>query len=187
VLPRLAISAGALAVVAGALDQLGVAGYRHGALLCTLALPIAMGALAWLLTRQAWTTAVIVVVALALSGTLATRAPWSTGRLEAALDGLHDLDGFHERSTVSEGHSWCRPGCPRVTRTWDVADTPAVDAVRLMAIALSEAELAPPIDQLPREQVTTQLVVNGTKADAVVTAKADGDDARVTVVLLSHR
>jgi hypothetical protein len=184
VLPRLAISAVALAVVAGALDQLGVAGYRQGAVLCTLALPLAVGGLTWLLTRSPWPTAIIVVVAILLSGTLATRAPWSTGRLESALDDLDGLDGFEVLSTEHTGHSWCRPDCPKVTRVWRAPNVEASAAVRQMSVALSGVDLAP--DEQPPD-VTNQLVINGTKANVIVVAEQGDDDLQVTVILSSHR
>jgi hypothetical protein len=177
----------ALGVVAVALDQLGVGGYRYGSVILTFAMPIAVGAITWLLTRHIGPTAIIAVLALLLAGTVATRAPWSTGRLESALDDLRSLQGFEVLETDHAGHSWCRPRCPAVTRTWHARQADPEAAVLMMAISLADAGLAPPSEQIPRESLASQLVITGSKADAIITADGDDDGTLVTVTLSSHR
>lgn len=187
-LPRLAASLAALALAAAALDLLGVAGYRFGAPVLTVALPVASGALASFLTHRRWAAAVVAVLGVVVAAVLASRAPWSAGRLESELDGLKQLDGFEIIETHRDGHSWCRPDCPSVTRTWRAPDTSPNATVLVMTLALAEAGIAPPFDELPTNLLTDHLEVRGTETDAVVTAeRLEPGNLRVTVVLSSHR
>ena len=185
---RVSLSIAALALTAGALDVLGIAGYRHGAPVVTAAVGVASAAFTWLLTRRRWAAVVFAVLGVIAAGVLAERAPWSTGRLEGALDELDHLDGFEVIETHDAGHSWCRPACPSVTRTWRAPDTSPKATVVVMALSLAEAGVAPPYDQLPPNLLTDHLRLRGSEMNIVVTAvRLEPGDLRVTVALASHR
>ena len=126
---------------------LGVAGYRGGFFWALLIVAGGGGlATAWATRRRddrrwAWVAAAAVVGA-ACAGWLFDHAPPSTGRLVAILDDLK-LDGVRALSTHREGHSWCRPTCPSVTRTYQ----PTVGrrgALVLVGVALQRAGLVRP-------------------------------------------
>lgn len=187
-LTRLALAVGALLIAAVVLDALGIAGYRNGAPVVAAGLALGGAALAWLLTRRPWSAVAISVLGVVLSGALASRAPWSTGRLEAALDDLRHLDGFEVLESERSGHSWCRPDCPSVTRTFRAPDTSPRAAVLVMTLSLSEAGLAPPMDAIGERVLSDELAVRGDETDLVIRAeRLEPGDLRVTVVFRSHR
>lgn len=187
-LSRFALALGALLLAAVVLDVLGVAGYRHGAPLVAAGLALGGALVSWLLTRRPWFAVPVAVLGVMLSGLLASRAPWSTGRLEAVLDDLEHLDGFEVLESERRGHSWCRPECPSVTRTWRAPDTSPRASVLVMTLSLAEARLAPPMDAIGARVLTDELAIRGDETDLIVRAeRLEPGDLRVTVVLSSHR
>lgn len=123
---RLVVIVVAFVVVGAALFSLGVGGYRQGGMICTGLLLLAGAAPAfWRLrdsaNRGLW-TAVFVIVAVVGGGVLSDRAPWSAGRLAEEMDDL-DLPFFEVQHEARDGHSWCKPTCPVVTRTYRAPNT----------------------------------------------------------------
>lgn len=188
-LRRLTLSLVALLSLAAIADVLGIAGYRYGGIGLTVGLPVVavLVAVVQKIRPLAWIVA-LAVLAAALGGLLVDRAPWSTGRLEAALDDLEHLDGFEVLETERTGHSWCRPSCPKVTRVYRAPDTSPKANVVTMAVSLSNAGLAPPLSELGGRILTDTLRVRGDETNVLVTAeRLEIGDLRVTVVLSSHR
>jgi hypothetical protein len=132
----LAVSGLALALYAG-----GIAGWRGGPL--WVGLPLVLGAAALArhllgIVDNRWAWALVVAVAgLILTGLLVEHAPYSTGRLAGDMDRLR-LPFFAEVAEERAGHSWCRPSCPAVTRTYRSADTSAAAAMLTVGAALLE-------------------------------------------------
>lgn len=146
VLVRAAFAILAVSAVAGTLDVLGVAGYQGGEIAVAAVLAATAGAGGWFSLRGVpaaglW-AAVVAVLATLLTPVLVDRAPWSAGRLQAELDSL-EL-GFVDRIDQHvSGHSWCKPTCPVVERTYLGPAVNALVAIREVGVALSAADLAP--------------------------------------------
>lgn len=131
--------------LAAALALLGVGGYRSGFLWCSLV--IGAGGAALLLRllpsdtvfRGAWALTVLVLGAV-MSAKLVDLGPPSRGRLQADLDHLR-LPFFTETSHRMSGHSWCRPHCPVVSRTYRAPDVGATGTLGSVAVALEQRRL----------------------------------------------
>ena len=187
-LPRLAFALMVLTVVAVALDVLGVGGHRYGAIGVVAGLPVTAALTAGLATRRLAVTMVIAAVALAAGSLVVARAPWSAPRLEAALDDLEHLEAFETLETDREGHGWCRPRCPRVTRVYRAADTSPQASVVAMVNALAQSRLVPTLEELADRILTDELLIRTDRIDVSITAeRLRPGDLRVTVVLASHR
>lgn len=133
-------------MAAAVLHVLGVGGYRFGPVWVMLALVAGGGALAgWMLrgdgSRWSW-TAVIAVIGLIAGGVLVDRAVLSKGSLSSRMDGLQ-LPFFDVAEERSSGHSWCRPACPRVARTYRGPNVGVRPAMLAVATALARDELIP--------------------------------------------
>ncbi|HEX2850337.1 MAG TPA: hypothetical protein VHN98_07280 [Acidimicrobiales bacterium] len=135
---RLLSAGGVLLLVAVALGALGVAGYRGGPAIAAAALATT-GATAAVVARRrrgdghrlAWAVA-FAVAGVVLAGALVDRAPASKARLAQRMDRLV-LPFFVQTAEVRTGHSWCRPSCPAVTRTYRSPDT--ADRATLLVVA----------------------------------------------------
>ena len=107
--------------------QLGLAGFRFGGVAVPFTLAVAMGAATWTvfatgaMGRGLWTVSAS-VIGVVLGALLVDAAPPSTGVLAAELDGIR-LDFYEVLSEQREGHTWCRPSCPSVTRVYRAPNT----------------------------------------------------------------
>lgn len=179
-------------VLVAALHLLGVGGYRNGELLVTAAMAAAATFAALVAIprsvpmRWGWATAALAVGAV-VGGLLAQQAPLSTGRLEARLDGLN-LPDFEVLSTTRDGHSWCRPSCPTVTRVWRAPDTSPRAAVLTTVLSLAADGLAPPVEEIGQRAYAQEVRLEGDDVDIEVSAKRrEPGDLRVRIVISSDR
>jgi hypothetical protein len=107
--------------------QLGLAGYRFGGVAVPFGLAAAFGLSTWAVFtagrpgRGLWTTSAV-VIGIVLGAVLVDAAPPSSGVLSAELDGIR-LDFYEVLTERREGHSWCRPSCPSVTRVYRAPNT----------------------------------------------------------------
>lgn len=130
-----------LAVATIVLEYFGVGGYRGGflitaAVLVVLGVLVAWRALVGVPQRSTWLVSVG-VVALVLASVLVERAPWSTGRLSDAADGI-DLPYHQLRSERTSGRPGCDP-CPTLERRLAGPDLNTEAATIEVALAIMEA------------------------------------------------
>ncbi len=117
----------------------------------------------------------VAVLALTASARLVDPAPPSAGRLAERMDGL-DLPFFKVLDEDRSGHSWCRPHCPRVLRTYDAPDTAPFAAVQSVVVALAQKK----IQVVPPPGAERIRVRHG---DITIEVRALSKDGDVTVLL----
>ena len=89
--------------------------------------------------RGAWALAVLILGAV-LSAKLVDAAPMSRGRLAADLQRMR-LPFFTMTGERQSGHSWCRPYCARVVRTYRAPDAGPTATLASVAVALEQRRL----------------------------------------------
>lgn len=127
-----------LLVASVALDLAGIGGWRGG--LLWVGVPLVGGSIGlatWSLratpSRTTWTL-VAAVAGLILTGVVAPRATASPGALSERMSKL-SLPYFERTAETRRGHSWCRPTCSVVDRTYKAPNT----SVRALAITVAGA------------------------------------------------
>jgi hypothetical protein len=128
--------------------QLGLAGYRFGGVSVPLALAVALGGATWgvfakgATGRGLWTVSAT-VMGVVLGAVLVDAAPPSRGTLATELDAIR-LDFYEVLSEQQQGHSWCRPTCPSVTRLYRAPYTSERANSATVVAALRTAGLVEP-------------------------------------------
>jgi hypothetical protein len=135
-----------------------VGGYRAGWVIVVAVLALPGSALTWWLLglgppvqgrgTYALTVAILGVVIAAL---IVGRAPLSKGRLSAELDRL-PLSYFTRTGQHESGHSWCRPSCPVVVRTYKGPDLSAPQIAGSVVNAMAARRLVTDPRRLQRDE-----------------------------------
>lgn len=174
-----------------ALHVLGVGGWRLGWLWVGISLVPGSAALTAVVLghtprRIAWSAA-MAVCGLAAVGVLTQSAPLSKGVLAERIDRL-SLPFFEEVSRRAGGHSWCRPECPQVERSYLPPDTANPDLPILTVLLALQAEGLLTEDQVSQFAGRDSVVAEG--EDFTVTAalgRGLGGRHVVVVRFASHR
>lgn len=176
------------AAVAGALHLGGVAGYRAGLLICAAFL-VLLGPLSlWAVLRRganASTWGVVAgVVGLVVTALLGAHAPFSGGALTTQMDHLQ-LPFFRMTRQTQAGHSWCRPHCPSVTRTYDVPDVGEQSTMVTVGLALVRSGVIADARQLA--QISQRPFLRVREQRRLVEVRVSSSpDSRVTGVTIRY-
>ena len=187
----LAVVGGYLVIAGAALHVLGVAGYRAGWLWTLVILAGGAGALAWRALprefggRTLWLVA-FVAIAVVASSWLVDHAPLSAPRVRAQVARLEPP--FARRLTQrTSGHSWCRPTCPIVERTYRMPDTATskalLDVIARMRLA-GEVEDFEPVARLRPQRF---IRVPGRQAITEVRATAEAGYVKLSIRITARR
>jgi hypothetical protein len=183
-------TAGYLAVATAAVHALGLAGYRAGFVWAALAIAGGGGTVAAIglggrvTYRWVWAGAVA-VLGLAIAGRLLDVAPPSRGRLRETLDDL-DLRFFVLTATREAGHSWCRPTCPVVERTYQAPVGAPGPALLGVAGAMVRAELLEDDASVLRAEPTRRFAVVRDEMRVEVEAHQPEPGQRVVVTITAR-
>jgi len=178
----------------------GIGGYRSGRPLAVALILFIGGGLAFVFTRDIddssdraiWLTAAA-VLAVTLGIQAASVAPPSRGRIVEQLDTMK-LPFFRTRSTLTQGHSWCRPECPSVRRIYSAPPTNVASAVATAFVALNQAGVIPRRPLTRGELVAGKAEVHTNAVDVYVRATRNTSAStsavarvRVDILVEAHR
>ena len=183
-------SAALVALAAGALHLLGVAGWRWGGVTVAAILAVGGSVLVWRRlgrgapSKVTW-AATFAISGLVLTGWLGQHAPPSKGALGDILDEA-EFAFWDEVDEKASGHSWCRPTCPVLTRIYDVPDTGDAGILLTAATGLDAAGFPVENDDYSRTQRGKTFSVSGRRATAEVRI-VEGRERRASVTLRANR
>jgi hypothetical protein len=179
-----------LVLASAVANYLGVAGYRGG---WAIAIGVLMGvtaALAWLAAAKAGASRMWVLAFAILGLVSAARqidtAPLSKNRLAADL-ARFKLDFYKVVSEKRSGHSWCKPTCPTVTRTYRAPLTTPVFAKDTVASTASYYHYLPDLRAVLNDRRGTGFDAVSTRATLVQRTVRKSDHLEVTITLTSRR
>lgn len=174
------------------LHVFGVAGYRLGWLWAGVPLAGAVVVARRLLGAQfpgrtMWVVALAVAAAVGL-GWLVDHAPLSKTRLASELDQLEPAF-LTRRTERTSGHSWCRPTCPRVVRTYTA---PSIGNFGVLLNVAAEARLEglmPNLVPVGENRPTRFLRIRGERYlfEATVTRQEDRTTLTMSVTATRGR
>ena len=187
---RLIVAVAVLTGTIAAVHGLGLAGYRVGWVWTGAPLAASVAVAWWLLGtgfpgRAAWVAAFAVVAVTAMAWSV-DHAAMSKPRLADALDKLEPAFLTLQRERVT-GHSWCRPSCPRVERTYKAPALGGFGVLLNVAAEMRLEGLLPNLTAVGQHHPTRYLRVQGERYRVQATVTKQGDTTLLTLTITATR